>query len=197
MINRYMITGHDLNNAPFLLRTDDEKGRLVVRPEYADLACRACGKVDERTAFERGLEGVSRLRTSRLIFPSSEDLWIVHEIVRELFSQMFPEQLEYFPISSRPSFYVANARDSIKPTTSDPGFRFFKPCKVCGRHEQIVWSTEAPVLPADRPFHAIDLECRLGKSQVWLVPKEAADALLAHKPKLKGIVLSPKVVILA
>ena len=195
MNSRIRLTAHDIPDAPYILRSL-ETGKFLARREYADLACPGCKKLNERAAFERGLDPVPAFRCRRTLFYSSDGAFVGNSDLRQLLDKILPGVFNFYPIPSNPGYYVMEAKDSIVPNPGDAGFQFFNPCKRCGRFEERLLKPGTPFQIPDRPFVSIDLEGRLSKFQMWLFTKNLADELRRHKPTIKGMCLSKEEVTL-
>jgi|ERR1043165_2283031 hypothetical protein len=191
----YIVSGHDLDSPPAIMRERDTQGNFVIRPEIRHLACPNCGKLDEKAALGLAVPRIRPIRTGRHIFPSFDELWIVQDVFRTALLRISSSEFQFTQIPSSPDFFVAVALNGAKPVINDPGYRFLNQCKVCHRYEQILWGRAPITVPSSNAFQAIDLECRLGLAQVWLVQSDVVEALSSHRPKLKGLVISPKEVL--
>jgi hypothetical protein len=135
------------------------EGRLVVMNEYQDLTCKRCGKVDEKAALARGIQGEVLVRSKRPFLPSADDFYLLDERGKHLFAGLLPDQFDFIRIPSSPTFCVAAAREWFEPLESDPGFQFVSGrCKECGRPREVIWGKDPPTVPQVRPFMAINLE---------------------------------------
>lgn len=187
----FAIYPHDSVHAPFVLRRMKEN-KLAVMEEYEALVCKKCRKVDERAAFAQGIQMEVVVRSKRPFLGSMDDYYVLDERAKQVFTALFPDEIEYFPIPSA-AFYVASAKEWLQPEETNPGFRFARPrCTGCGRAGEVVWGKEPLVVPERRRLFTINLESILGARAIWLVSNDVAAELKKISPPLTGMVLSPK-----
>ena len=187
----YVLHPHDSVNQPFILRQDDPAGRLVVMDVYQDLICPICGKLNEKTALERGIQAGIIVKSKRPILGSYDSFYLVDERGKQVFSTILPDQIDYYKIPSS-TFYVASAKVWLEPEESNPGVEFERGrCKQCGRAGEVLWGKKPLKVPNFQPFFSLNLEGRLGARETWLVSKEVADQLKKVSPPLTGMDLDP------
>ena len=191
----FAITPHDSVHAPFILRR--MKGdKLGVMDEYEALVCKKCRKVDERAALAQGIQRVV-IRSKRPFLISRDDFYLLDERAKQVFSGLFPDEIDYYPIPSAP-FWVATPKIWMEPDESNPGFNIGRPrCTGCGRVGEAVWGKEPLVVPSRKHLFAINLESVLDARAIWVVSSDLAAPLRELTPPLTGMVLSPKRVIVA
>ncbi len=187
----FAISPHDNVHAPFILRR--MKGdRLAIMDEYESLVCKKCRKVNERAAFTQGIQRDVVVRSKRPFLISMDDFYMLDERAKQVFSALFPEEIEYYPIPSG-AFWVATPKIWMEPDETNPGFRFASPrCTGCGRVGEAVWGKEPLVVAERKRLFAINLESVLGARAIWVVFSEVAATLKEITPPLTGMVLSPK-----
>jgi phage FluMu protein Com len=187
----YCVSPHDSINQPFILH-QMRNGKLAVRPEFEDLTCTRCKKVNEKAALKRGVPRDMIVKSKRPILLSEEDLYLLDDKAQRVFSDLLPDMIDYYAIPNS-SFFVASARDWMQPVEEDKGYRVINGrCQECGRLSEVYWSTEAPTIPQIKSYFCINMESRIGARETWIVTEEVASRLEAVSSKLSGVVLFPK-----
>jgi hypothetical protein len=105
----YVVYPHDSVQTAFMLRRMGERN-LVVMEQYQDLVCQKCGKVDEKAALARGIQGSIVIQSRRPFLGSADDFYLLDERAKQVFSEVLPEQIDYYPIPSS-LFCVACAKE--------------------------------------------------------------------------------------
>jgi len=184
----FVITGHDVPQPPAVFFHEDEGGKLAPRPQYADLACRVCGKFDELEALSRGVDDKIVIRTKRNIFPSMEDMTIVDRRARAVLESIDGIQLSFFQFPQSPGYHVAVPKLLIQPRSGDQGFRFHPQCKACSRHQQILFGNGLPAIPEGASFGGFGMESRLAMKPILFASEAIAKKLQAITPPLAKLV---------
>jgi hypothetical protein len=187
----HKLSAGDVRKNDFLFRHfDDRIGKLCVRPRYADLVCRRCGKLDEIQALARGIEEDLEFPESRDFFHSQDHILIVRNDVRVLLLGLASFEVEYFPIPEYPELYAITPRTLVAPDQDSDAFRTIgSSCPACRRATEVVWGPGVPSIPEGPRILAFHLESRLGISPAWFVAGELAAALKSHEPKFSGLIL--------
>jgi hypothetical protein len=187
----YVVSPHDSVHQTFVLRRMGER-KPIVTEEYQDLLCPKCGKVNEKAALVRGIQGGVVVKSKRPFLASADDFYLLDERGKQVFSSVVPDQIDYYRIPSS-TFYVAFAKECLEPDENDPGFRFVRGrCRQCGRAGEVIWGKSPPRIARVKPFLSINLESVRGIITTWIVSEDVANQLEKASPPLTGMVLVPK-----
>ncbi len=121
----------------WLFFEDDENGRLVVREEYGDLVCPACGKIDEAAALARGIGDGFRCRTDRDLVATSEDWLCASARFREFVEASRLEGLGFVPVPHS-DYHVVQPTTLVETDETAAGFENHRLCGTCGRYSERV-----------------------------------------------------------
>lgn len=124
-------------NDQWLFYADDEDGRLVVRDEYTELACRRCGKFDEGRAIEIGVSPAFRCETDRDLVATSEDWLCMSRGLREHLDAHGYGGLGYAPIPHSDHLIVYPTM-LVETDETRAGFENHRRCGLCGRFSERV-----------------------------------------------------------
>jgi len=164
---------------------------MEYRPQYRDLVCGECGKLDELLALERGIDGRISFSINRDIFVSFENLYIVTDRVRSILSEIQGVDELFFSFPSVPGYYVFIPRCIVQPQPGESAYRLLRKCSRCGRYREIIWGTGVPVVPASASIGAIFLEGSLGVLPIVFATDQTVTMLSQVRPKLRKLVVLP------
>lgn len=128
----YVLSPEDDSSDSWLFFEDDAKGRLVVREEYRDLRCRACGKIDEEIALQRGISPRFAIRSRRDVIATGDDRICVSSRFRDLIASHAFEGLDFIPIPESDRFLLIPVC-LVKTDELRAGFENHQKCSVCER----------------------------------------------------------------
>ena len=116
---------------------EDDAGFLRPRQSYADLVCRACGKLDEIAAIKRGIDPGVTIKSRRDIIELSDGQIAVSGRAREVFQHAGIKGLRFIQIpNGNRTVLWPDVRVRTDPNTA--GFEFVDPkCYACGRYREI------------------------------------------------------------
>jgi hypothetical protein len=142
----YTVEPDDSLDGQWLFFRDDERGKLVVRNEYADLVCRSCGKFDEHRAIDFGISPSFQCRTDRDLVGTSEGWLCASSGMRKYVEECEYGGLTFVPVPQSPHFVVYPAV-LVETDEELAAFENHRRCHACGRYsERIV----GPVLAGMR-----------------------------------------------
>ena len=189
------VYGHDIKQDVCIFRQEDERGHLVFRPMYKDLACPKCGKIDELKALQRGIDQEITFQIKRDLFGSVEHLYIVSDPVRMVLDSFPDSNVDYYEFPSVPGYYVSMPRKMIYPTFDSGSFQSVAGvCPECGRHREVIWGSVLPTIKKDFAVGVFFLERRCGIGCAMVVAEYVAQALKSTRPRLKGLFVDRKVI---
>jgi hypothetical protein len=131
----YTLEPADDRNDAWLFFADDAQGRLKIRPEYADLACRRCGKFDEDAAIARGLPVDFVIRSKRDYIATCDDHICVSPRFRDHALTANLSGLRFIPLP-RGDRYLAICDRRMPTDESKAGFENHDLCVVCRRYRE-------------------------------------------------------------
>lgn len=180
----------------FTHRHPPREGPFVLRPEFADLACRRCGRIDLLAALRRGVPGdVVGPRKRPDAFNTDDHVLVVSARSVAVLDGVAPGKVLAFPLPGDPDYTViypteifrppADARRYTPVEPAVPGEPFQvrgRACKKCGRLESTTFRPEWFVAPAGFTLGAASVEVRrTGESLGWLGSEPVARALADAK----------------
>ena len=120
----------------WLFYCDDRQNRLVVRPEYRDLTCSGCGKVNESEALRRGVSTGFVVRSQKDWIGTAEGWVCVSQRFRDVVEQNDIGGLSFLTIPSNSGHFVVEFTCLVSTNADKAGFDCKNPCVVCGRYQE-------------------------------------------------------------
>lgn len=173
---------------------DDDKDRLVVRREYADLQCQSCHKINEEAALARGLSSRLSIKTTKDWVSTSES-WIC--VSKRFKDYVCGEGIEGLTFMSLPgeNMFVLQCNQLVATDESLAAFENHNLCGVCGRYrEKIVGPllTSLTVPSAAKTFFASQIANENVKVSYRCLFATASLTKDLRKMKFKGLsILEP------
>lgn len=183
----YNIYSNDEVNAFWVFRHIDAEGILVVRPEYDELACKNCGKIDELEALNKGLPSCIPPLPQVDAIESCDDMMFVNRRVRDVIEQACIGDARFYPLPEAEKVYLLLPTTFLLLTEGDPASTMVDKCSTCGRCRELIWGADPPKIPSDKHLMAFRLESRAGLMPAWIGSQRLVSALKAMRPKLKGL----------
>lgn len=180
----------DSRQVNWLFRAPDAKGVLRIRPEFVDLKCAACGKIDEFAALQRPLPIGVRISSKRDFFEIGDGFLGVSERFRKVYDSARLAGLKFLQTHT-PEHSLAVPANLVKTDESLAGFEYVLPkCASCGRYREavvgpLVRSMEIPANPLTIFCSELWPESIMGKVLRLFASAEAATVL--KRAKLKGL----------
>jgi len=188
IMSRYcLLYPHDVPNSIWLMHHRGPTGKLEVRPEYQQLCCPVCKKIEERKALSLGLPNDVHIKLKTDLFSSNESLYIVSARLRSLLERIEPVEMSFFPFPDDERYYAALPNVVYPAVQGDPAFRMFRQCAQCGRWREVVWGTMPPPMDRECQIGMFQLEKPLGIMSIWVVTDCVASSLKNYRPRLKGL----------
>jgi len=131
----YQLSPKDSRSDSWLFFEDDAKGKLVIREEYRDLRCRACGKIDEETALLRGISPRFAIRSRRDFIATCDDRICVSSRFCELIASHEFEGLDFFPLPESDLILLIPVC-LVQTDELRAGFENHHKCLVCDRFRE-------------------------------------------------------------
>src|SRR5262245_16843926 len=159
--------------------------RLQLRETYRDLACPSCGRVDERKALKRGIEGgIDFPKKTPDLFPSCDDFYIVSQRMRDFLSKFGDARIDYYSFPSDPRVFVGIPETLFFIKRNDTAFDCEGFCSRCRRVGAAAWGTTLFDLPEDLTLAAFWFEKGRNAAPIWVCSEALMQAL--KKSGLKG-----------
>jgi hypothetical protein len=158
-----------------------------LRPQYADLQCRRCGKFATPVALVRGVSADVRAPAGSVdAVRSNDDLLLVFQASRRLLERVAPAAARYFPLPGDSDYSVAypnriffapeNARvyKPLEPAAPGEAFQVrARPCPRCGRSKETTFQPQWFRIPADTTLAAAHVEIAAGNDSLVLIASAA------------------------
>lgn len=182
MVGYYEIYENDLPYNELLLHYYDKQENWVVWPEYFDLECPECGKMNIYPALQRGINTKIQIRKGKDASRTDDNVPIFNSRVKSLLESLAANQISFFPIPNGDYFAAWPLRTFQADEISDPAFRYEgKRCRICNRYAWAGWSSQSRFcLPSDLSMGAI----LFGETPVWCVRADLVPRL--REAKIKG-----------
>jgi hypothetical protein len=136
-MNIYQIFSDDSLDDCWLFFEDDPQGRLQLRPLYADLACRRCGKFDEDAAIARGLPADFVIDSKSDYIATCDDQICVSIRFRDHVQAKGFTGLRFIPLSGG-DYHLAICERRIPTDEARARFENHDLCVVCRRYRERV-----------------------------------------------------------
>lgn len=183
----YWLTPKDQRYNNWLLYTESSSG-VSLRPEYKDLACSKCGKLDELEAIERGISPDTTLRTSSDYLMTDDGFVCVSEALRETLTSSGVSNITYLTIAGKTDYFIAlpSVVSATDKETCD--IEFHRPCGECTRFRETCFfpALESLDIPTDAlalVSPAISLESVRGRKFWFCASSDVVTILKASKSK--------------
>jgi len=134
----YIAYTKEYRRSEWLLKRENPSGVMQYRERYADLVCPKCRKLDEITAFQRGVEDDVRIHTRRDVLETL-DGWLLLSAKGRTALETIPGSLLDFHALPGDSHYVVALPRQRFPWWERPGFRAGRPCSECGIYREVKW----------------------------------------------------------
>ena len=190
-MKHYMAIAGDMKNPISLFySTYPPSPDLQIRESYKDLACSSCGRINELSALERGIERDIQLPDRMAdVVNSDDDFKIVSLGCRSFLETCDNARIRYFSFPSDSRFFVAVPEILIPIEKDNKAFRTEGFCAKCGRFRNVLIGTELFPLPSDLLVGAFMFENAKSLSPVWLISEVIVQKLKTSK--LKGFEFHP------
>jgi len=181
------LSPRDQRHNNWILYTEGDNG-VALRDPYLELQCTKCGKVDELTAVERGLDENVTI-TSKSDYLISDDGFIcVSDRFRSLLAEECISNVTFIPITDSPTHYLMLPDAFASATEASSGMEFLRPCPMCGRYREtclfpMLQSFETGNDPLRLLVPSIAIEGVRGRKFWFCASQQIVAALKAHKPK--------------
>ena len=137
-----LVLGGNPTQTHVYFRMSSPDGGLQLRPRYAGLACRACGKFDEYAALDLGIDDDVKVSSRRDLTWTFDFCHVAGPRFREVYERAGCQGLAFIPLpKSRAPLWV------IRPMTvaaTDPARTQMQlvgePCAACGRYGETCFS---------------------------------------------------------
>lgn len=113
--------------------SDDAHDHLVVRPQYGDLVCGGCGKVNEDAALERGVSPDFLVRSSKDWLGTGESWVVVTSAFQQVVQDNNLQGLTFVSMPSDEEHYLAICTCLAQTDREKAGFQTKNRCSVCRR----------------------------------------------------------------
>lgn len=117
---------------------DDQNGHLIVRPEYKDLVCGSCGKIDEATAIKRGVTDNFKIKSKLDWHGTFDDQICVTRLFRDIIETEKFQGLKFISIPSDPDRFLVICTNLVATNEKLAGFENIDLCSACGRYKEKV-----------------------------------------------------------
>jgi hypothetical protein len=167
--------------------------KVELRAQYKPLACRLCGKIDERKALELGLSPDITINESHDLLSSYESLYITSTRLREIIESIPGSNVDFFTLPSTPNYNVALPRKVYLPVKGQNSFRLFtNRCNQCGRYREVVRGDGNPEIQEQCVIGVFFLENRVGMMSVWVAKQDVIELLQTSRPRVTGLCYDPQ-----
>ena len=134
MVRYFELLPLDGEDEIWLFSENDENDRLVLRPEYRELACDRCGKLDEARALRE--IGIARLEieSDRQFLGTSDEFIMVGRTFQEAYETLGLNGLEFLEVPGSSSWSVVLPSVVMDVDPALAGFEIHGGhCSRCGR----------------------------------------------------------------
>ncbi len=115
---------------------ENDREQLVVRPEYLDLVCPSCGKIEEDAAIRRGVSRKFRVNSNKDWIGTSENWNVVSQRFRKIIGEAGIQGLHFDAIPMEPEYYVLTCTCLVETDEEEAGFEVKNRCGACGRYAE-------------------------------------------------------------
>jgi hypothetical protein len=147
----YLMSSDELDSEVFF--TEDADGRRVLRSLYQDLACTKCGKFDEISALNRGIDADLRinLENGSDFGATSDYVNVISRRFQSVLDELHVEGIRFVPCGDHgESIVVPMSVAATDIARCKMDFRGRRPCAVCARYSITCFSpsVSAMTLPS-------------------------------------------------
>lgn len=190
----HLLDTRDLRGGFWVFYEPQPKSRPVLRPEYGDLQCKRCKKLDGWAALRRGISPGIPARASRRDAVESDDgVLVVSSRSKNVLESVPGVEAEFFPFPASPDYWAVlpvrtfypppdgRIYTPIEPRTEGEPFQLrSRACKKCGRFKEVTFNWEWFAVPDDVVLAGVVLEEPSWACDIcWIASDEVADAIEA------------------
>ncbi len=134
----YQILAKEEADDNWLLFEDDCSGVLIPRPEYKELVCPSCCKINERSALQIGVSNRFKVPGKKDIYSSSDEYLLVSRRLRDFILTSGVKGLKFCPIPSTDNYCLMACDHFVKVNHEKVGFEYIDRCSRCDRYSEII-----------------------------------------------------------